>query len=490
MKTKIFILILWAITLSTYSQAESSSRNSQWKYYFQQETAKSYFYFYTEGDTIIDNISRAKLYVASDNSSKGSYLAGFLHTAEKKGYFRYQEEENYSLIDGFYGLNLEYETDYLIYDFSLEKGDEFKLHLPEQEIKFYISDVDSIETNSIKRKRYTIRNSPESEQILTYWIEGVGSTDGLFYQELEHWITCECFKLFVCCSEDGETLYLNPEFNECPHFPSPPFEVNIGNDTTFCADCIGEDMKIAPNLLIKGGVAPYTYTWNGQIRRQLGDGNYYSANCFLNDTTLANPYLTDIWYNIWNKFTLTVEDSKGNIAKDSIMVRFSAYYESPLGYAPITIIKGDSILLEVSDRGGILPYSHIVWSPGEWLSDPNSSSTWCKAEREVTYSYQFVDSVGCPGSSANPIWIIVNPASILSLDDSSDFYQHGEYVFFTNDKGELIQLSFYDLSGRLLEGTVTKKDRYKPNLKNQTGTFLCRITKGKNTQVIKYLIEN
>ncbi|MDL2223753.1 hypothetical protein LJB92_00380 [Bacteroidales bacterium OttesenSCG-928-M06] len=265
------------------------------------------------------------------------------------------------------------------------------------------------------------------------------------------------------------------------------FEVKIGNDTTFCSNCI-DNLTIAPNLSITGGIAPYSYTWTAKITPEENSEYYLGASDYLNDTTLANPSFIMYWKNgIWNKFFLTVRDSHGNTAQDSIRIRFSGFYGFPLSVIPLFISMGDSILLSLPDLGGIKPYQSYKWLPSEYLSNPDSSVTWAKPEKEMHYVCYIVDSVGCKGSLANPIWIIVDPVSISSPQIELDVFQKGEYLYFPNENQDKMILSFFDLSGSLLVQEITYSGKYKPMSDKLPRISLCVIDNGKEKKTIKYM---
>jgi hypothetical protein len=220
MRTILFFSLFVLIATHSFSQEESLPfQNSRWTYYFQDEGSSNYLTFYVDGDTILNEEARSNVY-AMDDIRKEPVLIGFLHAVEKKIYFRIPEEGLSSSVSGFFGFTLESNKDFLIYDFSLEEGDEF-LCPPTMggwESKKYIHAVDSVELGVEKRKRYTVKRDPEAVDFDDYWIEGMGNSNGLFYLGVEEWVTCECFRKFVCYSENDETLYLAPGYDECPDF--------------------------------------------------------------------------------------------------------------------------------------------------------------------------------------------------------------------------------------------------------------------------------
>ena len=216
------ILLLIAVFILTnlpgFSQDELPFRNSRWTYDYEHYGELGFQFLFVNGDTIIDDVTRSKLHITTDRMTE-SYLLGFLHEQDKKIYFRYDYRIEDYPISGFWGLHFEPDTDYAIYDFSLQKGDEFSLELSFGDSQQrYIQEVDSVEMGGEKRKRYTVKEEPD-DFYTEFWIEGMGSSEGLFYFGLEVFTTCmDCRKSFVCYSENNEALYLNPQYNECPEF--------------------------------------------------------------------------------------------------------------------------------------------------------------------------------------------------------------------------------------------------------------------------------
>jgi hypothetical protein len=268
--------------------------------------------------------------------------------------------------------------------------------------------------------------------------------------------------------------------------------VKIGNDTTFCQDCF-QDVELASQLSITGGIPPYSYLWLGTaLRESLDQEKYYPAGYFLNDTTLANPRFIATWYDgLWNRFKLTVKDAEGNIATDSFNIRFSEYPASVAREFPIYVNLGDSLFFNFAnaDFGGIHPYKNFVWTPQEGLSDPESSQTWCKPREETRYSCIFTDSVGCVGY-INTQWIIVNVNSI-KLVNPLKIYQSGGTIFLDNHENQDVLFFFYDLSGKLRLEDKTKSNSYTPNFSNnqRNTVFLCQIVTRDYKQTIKYIIQ-
>jgi hypothetical protein len=111
----------------------------------------------------------------------------------------------------FVKLNDDYD-EILMYDFSLNIGDTIHSNSPYGYLKFptnTISDIDIIELeNNQFRRRFRLNDSGE------YWIEGIGSTNGLFYPIYETLIGTA--NDLLCYKQNDTTIYLNnPECDKC-----------------------------------------------------------------------------------------------------------------------------------------------------------------------------------------------------------------------------------------------------------------------------------
>ena len=166
----------------------------------------NYYSFYFEGDTIIDNIQRSKLYADFDYyGNEDSLLMGFFYVDEKKVYFRINEETLYSSP---ISLCTEVGVDYLLYDFGLNVND--CIEVCGVVIGLKIDEVDSVMLGDQKRKRYIFNDS----YINRYCIEGMGNTGGLF-SLITAGKTCPCYTELVCFSQNDEVLYMSPNFIDC-----------------------------------------------------------------------------------------------------------------------------------------------------------------------------------------------------------------------------------------------------------------------------------
>lgn len=103
------------------------------------------------------------------------------------------------------------ENEVLLYDFSKSIGDTVFVGIdgsgPEGYLVIDLIDSVLIENNYRKTFHFTTLQD-------YYWIEGIGSTRGLFSPIQTQPTGQQKWKL-ICFNLDGEVIYLNPEFNTC-----------------------------------------------------------------------------------------------------------------------------------------------------------------------------------------------------------------------------------------------------------------------------------
>jgi hypothetical protein len=131
--------------------------------------------FIVKGDTMIDNEKYTKLYLVSGTTIDNlTYLGGFREDSTKKVFYRGDIFFDSYVCDSMINDT----TEILLYDFGLSIGDSIK-NINFKCAKELVYDIDSVEYAGKKRKRFTIQRYGAIND--NYWIEGVGSTKGLFY---------------------------------------------------------------------------------------------------------------------------------------------------------------------------------------------------------------------------------------------------------------------------------------------------------------------
>jgi hypothetical protein len=196
----LIILILTKISIFSQIYYPFPDSNAIWnnKIHWSHYTLIQRFGVY--GDTTINNQMYNKIYLIVNDSilniNHMNYYAAIRESSAKQVFVKLTD----------------YIDEILIYDFSLEIGDTIHSNSPYGYLKFptnTISDIDTIELeNNQFRRRFRLNDSGE------YWIEGIGSTNGLLYPILESIIGTACDLL--CFKQNDTTIYLNnPECDKC-----------------------------------------------------------------------------------------------------------------------------------------------------------------------------------------------------------------------------------------------------------------------------------
>ena len=153
------------------------------------------------GDTTINNQVYKKVYRIEDDSTLNlnnmTYYAAIRENTSKQIFVKLTD----------------FDEDILIYDFSLNIGDTVISNSPYGYLNYdicVIADIDSIEVeNNQYRKRFKI-----NDWELDYWIEGIGSIDGLFHPIMEYIIGT--YSDLLCLKDNDTAVYINnPECDKC-----------------------------------------------------------------------------------------------------------------------------------------------------------------------------------------------------------------------------------------------------------------------------------
>lgn len=183
-----------------------------------------------------DTYSRSSVNIRAENMEDNPYAMIYYPNANDKNYYYKEVNGRVSVHDiGF---------SYLIYDFSLNKGDTITVGNP-YEMPMHLT-VDStnyrVYEDSILRKTLHL-----SGDIQTTWIEGIGDINSPlgYWQEFP---TNGCITSLACCAIDDKTVYINPLYPDCG--------IHLGFTST-----LSHQFKIYPNpaseqLSIIGDISP------------------------------------------------------------------------------------------------------------------------------------------------------------------------------------------------------------------------------------------
>lgn len=199
-----------------------------------------------------------------------------------------------------------------------------------------------------------------------------------------------------------------------------------GIDTIVQSSKYPNDDTLGGIPTITGGIPPYKYTWACRDSSSFTFYGVKSASYFLNDTTIARPYLTkkEFW-NATVTFHLNIIDSIGNKCHDSIIVfapkQFKAYDDF------ITKCKLDTVHKSVGIGGrNYQPYIY-TWSPNKYISDISVGDPLFWPPTDYSYVLSVEDTLGCKGADTQHIYVICDG-----------------HMNITNTKNKLVILNFHN----------------------------------------------
>lgn len=164
-----------------------------------------------KGDTIVDGTTYHKVIKCTSFGTviDGDCFGGIRVETDGKWYFRLFSEEN---VPQYLYLDMESNTERLIYDFSLSVCDGF-----EYEGQYWMSvfDIDEIGINGSMRNRFWFdSNCEEGDHPHDWnWIEGIGSNYGLLYAIQAFPLDGSAYHLGEVY-QDGELIYSDPYFHD------------------------------------------------------------------------------------------------------------------------------------------------------------------------------------------------------------------------------------------------------------------------------------
>lgn len=178
-----------------------------------------------QGDTILGAYTYKKIYISSDSLQKSWNINGAMREElSQKVFFS------------------DFTDEYLIYNFSLVKGETFYPNFSGCQFEMTLDSIDSIELlNGEFRRRYNF-SSWSNEQ----WIEGIGSTKGLLNVGLEM-CTSDVYTSLNCFTENATLKFQNSNFSTC-YFTT----VGLTNDIP------KENITISPNPITNYGILRFT----------------------------------------------------------------------------------------------------------------------------------------------------------------------------------------------------------------------------------------
>ncbi|MEZ5197365.1 MAG: T9SS type A sorting domain-containing protein [Bacteroidales bacterium] len=157
-----------------------------------------------EGDTLINQVPYQVLYRSDEEFPLNWIKHGYIREEDKKVYY-----------SPYHSADTAITPPRMIYDFGAALGDTLLVYSfagnYEHELVIVISGVDSVMIGNDYRKRltYDCEWTPGN-----FWIEGVGSNNGLIEPGFYCYIVCPLIEL-LCVKEENEIIFQNEYFDDC-----------------------------------------------------------------------------------------------------------------------------------------------------------------------------------------------------------------------------------------------------------------------------------
>lgn len=159
--------------------------------------------FLMEGDTSFNNTTYKKIYLCdySPSITNKTFYGGIREDSLQKVYFFLDSNQYFN---SFSNSLLKYRKEYLLYDFSLNIGDTFRV-VNFQDTNLVLNNIDSILISNHYRKRWEFYNPLNATSKI--WVEGIGDLNGLFFPFQSHGV--EIYHTLVCY-EDTNVFWHDP----------------------------------------------------------------------------------------------------------------------------------------------------------------------------------------------------------------------------------------------------------------------------------------
>lgn len=235
MKKILFIIVLLTgfateiIYAQEYQYVSMPTKNAIWSTYLYFPSApipimNPIFSLFNE-DTIIRNKIWYKLYQSADTipEKENSILIGYIREENKKVYFKYKRDVHDPGYDN-----------HILYDFTKNIGDTVVVDF-DIRTELIITQIDTVVIGNKKRKQFKFNISEDLDNL--YWIEGIGSTNGLLHSGD---FVVGTHNFLLCFKKSGETFYYNNMFKTCyPDYPKIYYSIKDNKNN--------KALKVIPN---------------------------------------------------------------------------------------------------------------------------------------------------------------------------------------------------------------------------------------------------
>lgn len=234
-KLLLSLSILLALSSVVAQNSNFPDSNAIWSVYDQK--------YFVDGDSTLNAVEYKKCYVSGDSIvTTGNFFALLREDILTKKVF---------------AISSGNAQEHLLYDFSLSIDDTvsvFPLSFPFvwEPILVKVESVDSILIGDTFNRRLKIIGENSNSGYEEYWIEGIGSTMGIFNSGIVGIIVTDIFyPTLLCFEKEGITLFHNPNFNDCyENYPVGLEETDLASQTKAYPNPTNSTLLIESNVEI------------------------------------------------------------------------------------------------------------------------------------------------------------------------------------------------------------------------------------------------
>ena len=215
----------------------------------------------------------------------------------------------------------------------------------------------------------------------------------------------------------------------------------------------------------------------------------YSENFQKNEIFFIKGVALDVFE--YGRTIKVIEDLKGNYTgESSIFVWGGGSPSEGSGFVCISNERSDNITQYQENDTLIMIVVKSYSYESCPIEDSNDYATIACAYSVLKLSNGFVTGYIRVGVETM-LWeelqeLLSNSTTIQSVEIQNNIHQHNGTIFFENSENKIINLLFYDLSGKLIHEATTTSNSYRPVLKGNI--FVCKIKINDKLYTIKYIV--
>ena len=220
----------------------------------------------------------------------------------------------------------------------------------------------------------------------------------------------------------------------------------------------------------------------------------YSNNFQKNEVFFIKGVALDVYE--YGRTVKVIEDLKGNFDDESSVFVWGQGHPSGSGFICPTFERQDNIT-QYQENDTLIMLVEKSYGIDVCIETSSDYATFTCGYSILKLSNGFVtgrifpplEEWGYPEEITMPwkeLQVSLNSTAIQSVRIKNNVYQQNGTVFFENRENKVVELSFYDLTGKLIHEAITTSNSYRLVLAGNI--FVCKINMNNDIQTIKYIV--